>query len=413
MKRHYEKIIVACCFAALFINIGLNSTSFAVYQPYIVAVPGVGDTGGSLVLSTRMIVSVLATLIVNRLYSRLEIRLSLTLATVLTGAAFVIYSFAGSLPVFLLGAVVGGIAYGFGGLVATTTLIGRWFSSGIGEAVGVATVGSGVAGFVIPVAATNIIEGQSLGAAFLAEAVLSFAAAAALFLLLRNRPSDLGLEPHESKAAASGRGKAQADRLAHGTELTRGEHRLVLVAMTMVGAFSLAGLSYLSVLFVSSGFDVHFAALLITIEGVCLTVSKMLVGELFDRLGTAPASRIAFLIVVVGFALSCLSGFHILTVALASAVCIGAGSSLGSVGLSVWSIELSSAGQRARSIRNCQVAYSFGGFLMNMVPGPLKELTGSYVTSYAIMGVLAIAAAVIILGIYRRAQSGSPAGRAT
>ena len=39
VKSHYEKIIVACCFLSLFVNIGLNSTSFAVYQPYIVSMP--------------------------------------------------------------------------------------------------------------------------------------------------------------------------------------------------------------------------------------------------------------------------------------------------------------------------------------------------------------------------------------
>ena len=44
MRAHYEKVICACCFLVLFTNIGLPSTSFAVYQPYIVAIPDVGDT---------------------------------------------------------------------------------------------------------------------------------------------------------------------------------------------------------------------------------------------------------------------------------------------------------------------------------------------------------------------------------
>ena len=62
---------------------------------------------------------------------------------------------------------------------------------------------------------------------------------------------------------------------------------------------------------------------------------------------------------------------------------------------------------RARSIKNCQVAYSVGGFVMNIVPGPLKELTGTYVSAYAIMLALAIAAAFIILGTYRRVDKAS------
>ena len=70
VKSHYEKIIVACCFLSLFVNIGLNSTSFAVYQPYIVSMPGIGDAAGSIILSTRILVSAVATMLVNRFYDQ-------------------------------------------------------------------------------------------------------------------------------------------------------------------------------------------------------------------------------------------------------------------------------------------------------------------------------------------------------
>jgi len=83
VKSHYEKIIVACCFLSLFVNIGLNSTSFAVYQPYIVSMPGIGDAAGSIILSTRILVSAVATMLVNRFYDFLEARVGLSLAMVL------------------------------------------------------------------------------------------------------------------------------------------------------------------------------------------------------------------------------------------------------------------------------------------------------------------------------------------
>lgn len=407
MKQHYEKIIVACCFLSLFINIGLNSTAFAVYQPFIVALPGLGDSAGSFIVSTRVLVSVVATLFVNRFYELLDVRVGLSLATALTGGAFLVYSFASTLPAFLAGAALAGVAYGLGGLVATATLVNRWFKSGIGTAVGTASVGSGVAGFVIPVAATNVIEGNSLMAAFAAEAVLSFALAALIFVFLRNRPADVGLDRYESKAAESGRGKEQAERISHGIELSRGRRMLVLVAMAMLGGFSMTAIAYLSVLFVSSGFDVHFAAVLLSVAGVCLTVAKFLVGEMFDRMGTPLASFVMFIVMAAGLVMCCFAQSGIVALAIGAALCTGAGLSLGSVGLSVWSIELSSPQMRARSIKNCQVAYSVGGFVMNIVPGPLKELTGTYVSAYAIMLALAIAAAFIILGTYRRVDKAS------
>ena len=58
LKQHYEKVICACCFLLLFTNVGLASTSFSVYQPYLVELPGVGHSGGSIVISIRTFISV-------------------------------------------------------------------------------------------------------------------------------------------------------------------------------------------------------------------------------------------------------------------------------------------------------------------------------------------------------------------
>ena len=404
MKRHYEKIIVACCFVSLFVNIGLNSTSFGVYQPYIVATPGIGDAAGSLVLSTRILMSAIAVIAVNRFYDVFNMRVGLTMAMVLTGGAFFIYASATTLPLFLLGATVGGIAYGLGGFVATTTLVNRWYRSGIGTAIGIASVGSGVAGFVIPVVVTNIVERESLAMAFACEGVLALMLALFVFVFLRNRPSDIGVEPHESAKVSSNSRSGQAARISQGVKLSKRERVLVTAAMAMLGAFSLSVTAYLAVLFTSSGFDAHLAALLLSVAGACLTVSKFVAGELVDRIGTPRASLVMFALLVPGFIMVCMSGLQIVPLAVVATVCIGSGLSLGSVGLSVWSIELSSPADRERSIKNYQIAYSFGGFAMNILPGPLKELTGTYVTAYVIMLALVLGTAFIILGIYHRAD---------
>ena len=75
VKRHYEKVICVCCFLILFTNIGLPSTSFSVYQPYLVAIPGVGHAGGSVILSVRTFVSLVAMFFVARYYSWLNCRI--------------------------------------------------------------------------------------------------------------------------------------------------------------------------------------------------------------------------------------------------------------------------------------------------------------------------------------------------
>lgn len=405
LKRHYDKIIAGCCFLFLFANLGLASTAFSVHQPYIVAIPGVGDSGGSLILSVRTAVSLLAMLFVDRYYSVLDVRWGVFLATLATACGFLVYSFAGSLPVFLAGAVFLGLGYGLGGMVAVTYIANRWFAGGLGAMIGFASMGSGVATIVMPVVVLQIIHATSLAGAFRFEAALAAAVGALVVLVLRNRPSDLGIDPYRPAPDAGGEGKRGGKRSrAHRPmrEAPAGEHLLLMVSMTGVGIFSCCAITYISVLATSNGFSPVLAALLVSIAGIALTLSKFVTGELFDHLGGAAATAILFAIGIAGYVLCCAAGLGNAGIMVAGAVLMGAGISLGSVGVSVWSIDLSSRANRDREIRNFQVAYAIGAFISNTLPGFIKDAVGTYVASYAAVAAVAALAAFIILRYYLR-----------
>ena len=95
-----------CCFAFLFVNVGFPSTAFGVFQPYIVEVPGMSHALGSLVVSFRALVSLLATFFVAHYYRRLDCRAGVALGTCLTGLGFAVYAFADSFALFMLGSLL-------------------------------------------------------------------------------------------------------------------------------------------------------------------------------------------------------------------------------------------------------------------------------------------------------------------
>ncbi len=134
MNAHYEKVIVACAFLTLFVNIGFPSTSFNVYMPYVVG--EVGDVGGSLVLALRTLASMGAVIVVDRYFHLFDLRVGLALGFAFTATGFAVYGFASTLPVFLAGGVITGLGYGLGGMVGVTMLIRRWYASGFRGAIG-------------------------------------------------------------------------------------------------------------------------------------------------------------------------------------------------------------------------------------------------------------------------------------
>ena len=128
IKRHYEKVIAACCFLILFTNVGLPSTSFSVFQPYLVDLPGVGNTGGSIIISVRTFMSLIGMLVVGRYYDLLNCRIGAFLASLCVCAGFFLYSQnTGSFIGLCAGSVFTGLGYGLGGMIASTMMINRWF----------------------------------------------------------------------------------------------------------------------------------------------------------------------------------------------------------------------------------------------------------------------------------------------
>ena len=406
MKRYYEHIITACGFLAMFVNVGLVSTAFNVFQPYIVAIPGVGDVGGSAVLSVRMAVSLAAMLFVDRFYQALNCRRGVVLATMFSAAGLVVFSFAQGLPLLLVGACLCGLGYGFGGMVCVTILTNRWYKGHVATPIGIAAVGSGAAGIVAPIVATAVVESVSLSAAFLLEAAVAATVGVALAALVRNTPADMGREPalRQGKVVQDGGSSETLPKPNTASPLDDPRSKALLFAsVVFVGAMCISSMAYLGVL-LKEGFDPLFVAALISAAGAALTFGKFLTGELFDRVGTTRGSAVMFASSVLGFVLLVFAPLGAAPVAILGAVLVGMGVSLGTVGVSVWSLELSDESRRSRTIKDFQVCYALGGLAMNVLPGPLKALTGTYATSYAIFAVLALAAAVVIVGMYRKTR---------
>ena len=94
MKSKYCYIITACAFLVMFVNVGFPSTSFGVYQPYIVNQPNMNHFFGSLVVSLRALSSLVTMFFVAAWYKKFDCRVGIFIATIVTGLGFVIFALA-------------------------------------------------------------------------------------------------------------------------------------------------------------------------------------------------------------------------------------------------------------------------------------------------------------------------------
>ena len=390
MKNHYERLICLCCFLIFFVNVGLPSTSFNVFQPYLAAEPAVGNTGGSLVLAARTLVSFSCMFFVDRYVNALGARRGAALATMFTSVGFFLFSLANTMTEYFAGAFFAGIGYGLGGMVVVTLITRRWFATGVGTAVGIATMGSGLSSLLLSPIVARIIENVSLSWGFRFESLVALALGAVIFALLRDDPAEMGLAPYHKEGAA---GAAKASEHNPRKEpLPKPAMAILIVGCALLGAVAIDESNYFSILLTSEGISTLNAATIIALMGLALTVGKFASGFLFDLIGTIRGTVILFAFMFAGLVFACLSSLNPVFPFLA-AVLFGSGVTLGSVGISLWSIELSTPERLTSTV---------GGFLFSMVPGPLMDLCHSYVISYEILTAAAAVCALIVVGTYLR-----------
>lgn len=398
MKNHYERVICLCCFLIYFVNIGLPSTSFNVFQPYLAALPYVGNTGGSLILGSRTLVTLLSMFFVGRYVDRMGARKGAALAALLTCAGFLLYSLASSMPGFFAGALFAGAGYGLGGSVIITLVLRRWFATGVGTAVGIATMGSGISSLVLSPLVARIIENVSLSWGFRFESFVALAVALVIYALLRDTPEEMGKQPYRNESPSR---KNVSEHTALSAPLPRGAKILLLVGATLLGGVAVDAYNYFSILLTSQGMDTLHAATLIALLGGVLTASKFISGLVIDRVGTLRGTMMLFALMTTGLICACFSGSNP-ALAYVAVLLFGFGVTLGSLGISLWSMELSTPDTLTSTVKNLQIAYALGGFTLSLMPGPLMDLFGSYIISYVVFATLSLVCAVIIASIYLR-----------
>ena len=326
-KIFYGWIVCGVCTLLIFISMGTASNGLSVFLPYIIKACELTNTQASSLVTLRCAFAFLSMLVISLYYKRVGYRLGTCISALCCCAAYSIYSFANTYPQFCVGASMAGISYGLGSMIPVSILMNRWFVRHRALAIGICASGSGLAVIILPPILTGIILRFSLRAAFLVTAGFTLVAAVLVYLLIREKPADMGLEalgegdriePHKSKfrrseprrnaSEPSASGRAAADRSAadqsatglsaserlaarrkssKGNPDTQSDSVWILIGMVCVimGGLSNPGFVHLSVLYTSEGYAPMTVAFLISLCGIVLTLGKVLCGGVADLMG--------------------------------------------------------------------------------------------------------------------------------
>ncbi|MGX9134844.1 MFS transporter [Rummeliibacillus sp. JY-2-4R] len=232
------------------------------------------------------ITSMLTAPIAGRLMKKMDIRLYLSLFTILGAVSYIGFSFATRLIYFLLFAIPMGMALAGGGMIPVSVLITNWFNAKRGINLGIALAGTGFGSMILSPLVNWIIADYGWRTAYFVIGILMLVFIIPLIVfVIRLSPVDKGLLPlgeeqvsiNTPKKPLVGVTQKEAIKSVSFWALCLG----ILVGGIVVNSMIINLVPYLT----DIGTQAHQAALLLSMASAMVILAKLLVGRFYDKLG--------------------------------------------------------------------------------------------------------------------------------
>lgn len=303
-KVFYGYWVVAATFFSAFIFSGVGFYGFSLFVRPIEA--DLHWSRGQIMtaLTIFFLTSGSAAPFIGRFVDRAGARPVMAIGATVAGAGFVMLSLVQQPWHFYASYFVTGLGMAATGMVSTTAVISNWFESRRGTAIGVMSAGIGAGGLVLaPLIGGYLIPAFTWRIAYRVMAGLVWALVPVVLLVIKTRPSDMGLLPD---------GRA-APRRAAGAQLPAGGEGLTARTALATSAFWVMALSFVTHGFSEVGilqnqvpfledsdFPVATAAGVLGVVGLFSTIGKFGFGLLCDRMAARYVCAIGLGLQMVG-----------------------------------------------------------------------------------------------------------------
>jgi len=246
------------------------------------------------------IASMIAALLVGKIYKRFSLKKAVVAGLITVPICFVVQGFSPNIYVFYAMAFIFGAAVTLTTSVAISTLINSWFEEKRGFALAMATMGSGFGGMLMNPLIGSMISGIGWRSSFFVlAAIVAVILIPVVVLLLKENPSDVGLQPYGSEIHTSaGTESASTDS---DTGMTVAEavkspmfYCMAIVCAVVFGASNCIMLHTVAYA-TDIGFDYKIATGIATVLTLGTTISKPVMGKMFDKFGSRKAASLSLL----------------------------------------------------------------------------------------------------------------------
>jgi sugar phosphate permease len=396
-RRRHQALAVATAFFALFSIVGFAFYGLPFFYDFFVRELGwtrAQVTSGN--AFAKLVIGPLFGFFAGVVVDRFGPRRLMLLGILLAGIAPIGLGWTTTLAAFYTFYLMNALGYVTGGPLPNQVMLSRWFDAGRGKAMGVAYLGIGVGGALVPLLAHALTEALGWRAALKVIGVLMIAIAFPFAFFVRERDAGGKGEARTPRSAAPEAGAAVSDSI---LDVLKQPvfYLLALGSMASIGA--VGGTSQNLKLFfaMDRGMAQGRAAELMSLVLVGSIVGRLLMGWLADRWARKRVMLLIYLIVA--SAIPLLWAAPSPTTLRAAAVFFGVGLGGDYMIIPLMAADLFGLKRMGRVMGIVLTADGVAEAVVPMAVAALRDRSGSYGPGFALLVVLAVlgAAAVSLL----------------
>jgi sugar phosphate permease len=300
-KLFYGWYIVAACFVVNFIVFGISVNTFTVYVKPIEAEMGWSRKAISAAMSLAPVAMGIASPFVGRLIDRIGARFVMAAGALIVGVGSLLLAKTQSLPYFYAVYTVAGVGQAGATLIPISLVISNWFEVKRGRALGVVMTGTGLGAMVMVPVTTWIVVTWGWRTSFLVMGWIILTMVPLNLLLIRTRPSEIGLLPD---GGAMSEDKPRTITGLRVPEAVRTSSFWLIGAMMLITGLVAMGIGIHQMAYLQDiGHSPATAATIIAIVSGLTVFGKLGLGVVADWLGLRTTVVAAFSVIIAGILL--------------------------------------------------------------------------------------------------------------
>lgn len=309
-KLHYSWVICIACFVIMIFTAPLVNACASLYLTSVTEEFGISRSAFTLTNTIVAMCGMFLAPLWGNIYQKYNAKIVLSIALLGFGLGYMSYSLAGSALQLYVSAFIVGIFFQGSAFLPVSMLITSWFDAKRGLAMSLALSGIGIGGSLLSPVITYFISTYGWRFSYRAVgAMVIIISVPVAFLLLKSKPSDMGLSPLEENSGngkEKTKGAAKPENDNKDVDLNRARSKpyfyMHLLGMLLLGLICSAPLRQISP-FVEDMHGASAAALIVSMYSFVGIFGKLILGVINDKLGSMKGACVAFFLMAIGFIL--------------------------------------------------------------------------------------------------------------